>query len=181
MSSLKRIFRRSVVLILLVAALFVGSIVTTHTLSVATPAHAAAVVGSIQDPNIKYIGRWDQTSSTTMYKSYWAATYLKTSFTGKTVKIKLAVAVNIYVSIDGKTDVLYVGAKGTFNLTPTPLAIGTHTLRVAVRSGNIEFEGLVLDAGAQTVAPTVASRLIEFTGDSITAGYTDTNTVLSDY
>src|SRR5450432_4706845 len=132
MSSLKGILRRSVVLILLIAALFVGSIVTTHTLST-TPAHAAVVVGSIQDPNIKYIGRWDQTSSTTMYKSYWAATYLKTSLTGKTVKIKLAVAVNIYVSIDGKTDVLYVGAKGTFNLTPAPLATGTHTLRVAAR------------------------------------------------
>jgi lysophospholipase L1-like esterase len=181
MSSLKGIFRRSVVLVLLVAALFVGSIVTTHTLSIATPAHAAAVVGSIQDPNIAYIGRWDKTSSTTMYKSYWPATYLKTSFTGKTVKIKLAVAVNIYVSIDGKADVLYVSAKGTFNLTPTPLAAGTHTLRVAVRSGNIEFEGLVLDAGAKTVAPRIASRLIEFTGDSITAGYTDTNTALSDY
>ena len=181
MSSLKRIFRRSVVLPLLIAVLFVGSIVTTNTLSVATPAHAAAVVGSIQDPNIKYIGRWDKTSSTTFYKSYWQATYLKTSFTGKTVKIKLAVAVNIYVSIDGGADVLYTGANGTFNLTPTPLATGTHTLRVAVRSGNIEFEGLVLDAGAKTVAPTVSTKLIEFTGDSITAGYTDTKTVLSDY
>ncbi len=39
----------------------------------------------------------------------------------------------------------------------------------------------MLDAGAKTVAPNVSSRLIEFTGDSITAGYTDTNTVLSDY
>ena len=179
--SLKRIFRGSLLLVLLVSAVLVGSIVTTYSLSTATPAHAAAVVGSIQDPNIKYIGRWDTTSSTTMYKSYWQATYLKTSFTGKTVKIKLAVAVNIYVSIDGGADVLYIGAKGTFNLTPTSLAAGTHTLRVAVRSGNIEFEGLVLDPGAKTVAPNVSSKLIEFVGDSITAGYTDTNTVLSDY
>lgn len=181
MLSSKGIFRHRFVLLLLVAALFVGSIMTTSTLSSVTPAHAAAVVGSIQDPNIKYIGRWDQTSSTTMYKSYWSATYLKTSFTGRTVKIKLAVAVNIYVSIDGGADVLYIGAKGTFNLTPTPLATGTHTLRVAVRSGNIEFEGLVLDSGAKTVAPTVSSLLIESTGDSITAGAFDTKAALSDY
>lgn len=180
MLSLKRILRRSSVLVLLVFALLMGSITTIHTLSSVTPAHAAEV-GSIQDPNIKYIGRWDKTSSTTMYKSYWTATYLKTSFTGRTVKLKLAIAVNIYVSIDGGSDVLYTGARGTFNLTPTPLAAGTHTLRVAVRSGNIEFQGLVLDAGAQTVAPNFSSRLIEFTGDSITAGYTDSKLALSDY
>jgi lysophospholipase L1-like esterase len=181
MSSLKGILRRRVVLALLVSAFCLGSMVATHTLSVATPAHAAVVVGSIQDPNIKYVGRWDKTSSTTMYKSYWTATYFKTDFTGKTVKIKLAVPVNIYVSIDGGTDVLYAGAKGTFNLTPTPLAAGTHSLRVAVRSGYIEFEGLVLDAGAKTVAPKFSSKLIEFTGDSITAGGTDTKMALSDY
>jgi lysophospholipase L1-like esterase len=181
MSSLKRIFRRSILLVVLVLAVLVGSIATTYAMSAVTTVHAAAIVGSIQDPNIKYIGRWDTTSSTTMYKSYWLATYFKTSFTGKTVKIKLAIPVNIYVSIDSGADVLYVSAKGTFNLTPKPLAAGTHTLRVAVRSGNIEFEGLVLDPGAKTVAPNVSSKLIEFVGDSITAGYTDTNTALSDY
>ena len=181
LSSLKRIFRRSLLLVLLVLAVLVGSLATTHSLSTVTPAHAAAVVGSIQDPNIKYVGRWDTTSSTTMYKSYWVAAYLKTSFTGTTVKIKLAIAVNVYVSIDGGADVLYAGANGTVNLTPTPLAAGTHTLRVAVRSGYIEFEGLVLDSGAKTVAPNFSTKLIEFVGDSITAGYTDTKTALSDY
>ena len=181
LSSLKRIFRRSLLLVILAPVLLIGSLVTIRSLSSAAPVHAAVVVGSIQDPNIKYVGRWDTTSSTTMYKSYWAATYLKTSFTGTTVKIKLAVAVNIYVSIDGSADVLYTSANGTFNLTPTHLVAGTHTLRVAVRSGNIEFEGLVLDAGAKTVAPNFSPKLIEFVGDSITAGYTDTKTVLSDY
>jgi lysophospholipase L1-like esterase len=180
LSSLKRIFGRSLLLVMLVAAVMLGSLMTTHSLSTATRVHAAAVTGSIQDPNIKYIGRWDTTSSTTMYTSYWSATYFKTRFTGKTVKIKLATSVNIYVSIDGGADVLYT-AKGTFNLTPTPLASGTHSLRVAVRSGNIEFEGLVLDPGATTVAPTVSPKLIESVGDSITAGYTDTKAALSDY
>src|SRR5579884_2721738 len=97
LSSLKGISRRSLLLMLLVAAVLLGSVVTTHSLSAATSARAAAVVGSIQDPNIKYVGRWDTTSSTTMYKSYWPAAYLKTNFTGTTVKIKLVVAVNIYV------------------------------------------------------------------------------------
>ena len=138
MSSLKGILRRSGMLVLLIVALFVGSVVTIHTLNI-TPAHAAAAVGSIQDPNIKYIGRWDKTSSTTMYKSYWPATYLRTSFTGKTVKIKLAVPVNIYVSVDGGAIILYAGAKGTFNLTPTPLASGNQSIRARRVSRHIEF------------------------------------------
>ncbi len=181
LSSLKRILGRSLLLVMLVSSVMVGSLVTIYAVSAATEAHAATVVGSINDPNIKYIGRWDTTSSTTMYKSYWSATYLKTSFTGTTVKIKLATAVNIYVSIDGGADVLDLNANGTYNLTPKHLASGTHTLRVAARSGNIEFEGLVLDAGAKTVAPNVSPKLIESVGDSITAGYTDTNGALSDY
>ncbi len=181
MSTLTWNFPRRTLLVVLLSLLLVASIFSAYVSTVAPTAHAAASVGSITDPNIKYIGRWDTTSSTSMYKSYWPAAYLKTKFTGKTVKVKLAVAVNIYVSIDGGADVLYTGATGTFNLTSTPLAAGTHTLRVAARSGNIEFEGLVLDSGATTLNPNISPKLIEFTGDSITAGAMDTKAALSDY
>ncbi len=144
--------------------------------------YAAAGTGSPGDPNISYIGRWDSSSST-VYKSYWGGAYFKTDFTGTTVKIKLAASANIFVSIDNAADVSYPGADGTVNLTPTPLANGVHTLRVASSSQSdvLQFQGLVLDNGASTAPASISSSLIEFIGDSITAGFTDTKVALSDY
>ncbi len=146
-----------------------------------SPAHAASSV-TPTDPNIKYVGRWD-TSSSTVYTSYWGGAYFVTRFTGTTVSLKLAHGANIYTSIDGGADSYYANANGTINLTPTPLASGTHQLRVAARSESdtIAFQGLSLDTGATTVAPVLSSKLIEFVGDSITAGATDSKLALSDY
>ncbi len=144
--------------------------------------HAASQTIAPTNANIKYVGRWD-TSSSTVYTSYWPGAYFVTQFTGTTVSIQLASSVNIYVSIDNGADTLYSAAQGTVNLTPTPLASGTHSLRVAARTDYdyIPFQGLLLDAGATTVAPTLSSKLIEFIGDSITAGYLDSKYALSDY
>lgn len=144
--------------------------------------HAATSVGAPTDPNIKYVGRWD-TSVSSVATSYWGGAYLQTDFTGRTVKIKLGGFANIYVSIDQHTDILYPNAYGTVNLTRSALAAGTHTLRVASRSEGdiIKFQGLILDAGAKTVAPAISSKLIEFIGDSVTAGATTTKLALSDY
>ncbi|MEK8170955.1 hypothetical protein NKH77_19460 [Streptomyces sp. M19] len=60
---------------------------------------------------------------------------------------------NFYVSVDGGADVFYAGVRGTVDVTPQPLPQGTHTLRVAYRSGDTVFQGLELDSGATTVAP----------------------------
>lgn len=164
---------------------FVGTFLllvsAANVLSVTT-VHAASQMISPTSPTIKYVGRWD-TSSSTVYTSYWPGAYFETQFTGTTVAIHLASSVNIYVSIDHGADTLYSAAQGTVNLTPTPLAAGTHLLRVAARTDfdYIPFQGLVLDAGATTSAPTLSSKLIEFIGDSITAGYTDSKYALSDY
>ncbi|MBX6387163.1 MAG: hydrolase, partial [Microbispora sp.] len=136
--------------------------------------------GSPSDPNITYVGRWDTTSSTG-YVPNWTGAYLVTAFTGTTVKIKQRDAVNMYVSIDGGDDVFYAGVRGTVNLTPAPLPAGTHTLRVSYRSGDTIFQGLVLDPGASTVPPNLPGKLIEFVGDSITAGYLDSKLALSAY
>jgi lysophospholipase L1-like esterase len=169
--------RRSLITLCLLCAV-VGGVLTTSAHFV----HAATSVGSPTDPNIKYVGRWD-TSSSTVAISYWGGAYLKTAFTGTTVKIKLGVAANIFASIDGKADVLYKAANGTVNLTPRALSTGTHTLRVASKfqSDFIQFQGLILDPGAKTVAPTLSTKLIEFVGDSITAGTKDSKLALSDY
>ena len=91
--------------------------------------------------------------------------------------------VNIYVSIDNGVDVYYHHASGTVNLTATPLADRTHTLEVIspTEHDDIQFQGLILDTGATTLAPVLSSQLIEFIGDSITAGATDSKQELSDY
>jgi lysophospholipase L1-like esterase len=145
---------------------------------------AAARMGTPQDPNVRYIGRWD-TSNSLVYNSYWPGAYFKTSFTGTTIKLKLAGFSGIYVSIDHGPDIhiTYLGSNGIVNLTHTPLKAGTHTLRVAVANDidTLHFKGLILDPGAITVAPSISSQLIEFVGDSITVGATDINYALSDY
>lgn len=145
-------------------------------------AHAATGDGSPGDANIKYYGRWD-TSAGTTFASYWGGAYFRTAFTGTTVQLRLGGSANIYVSIDNNPDVFYANASGTVNLTPNPLGTGTHTLRVAAQSNQdvIQFQGLLLDPGAATVAPGISSQIIEFIGDSITAGYDDSHVALSDY
>ncbi|WP_275561220.1 GDSL-type esterase/lipase family protein [Streptomyces sp. 5-6(2022)] len=150
-------------------------------LGVTSAARAAALGnGSVTDPNIVYTGRWDLGSATAAVPN-WTGGYLQTAFTGTTVKVKAREAVNFYASVDGGPDVFYAGVKGTVALTPQPLPQGTHTLRVSYRSGDTVFQGLVLDAGAGTVAPRVPSGLIEFVGDSITAGALTDRLALDSY
>ncbi|UUU26857.1 SGNH/GDSL hydrolase family protein [Streptomyces sp. DSM 40750] len=149
-------------------------------LTAVTPAHAAPGDGSVSDPNIAYVGRWDTGSGTTAVAN-WTGAYVQTSFTGTTVKVKARDAVNLYVSIDGGTDVFHAGVRGTVNLTPQPLPSGTHTLRITYRSGDTVFQGLVLDSGARTVAPSASSGLVEFVGDSITAGALTDRLALDSY
>jgi lysophospholipase L1-like esterase len=146
----------------------------------ADPAPAALGNGSPTDPNIVYIGRWD-TSSSALYVPNWTGAYLQTMFTGTTVKIKQRNSVNMYVSIDGGQDVFYAAVRGTVNLTPQALPSGTHRLRVSYRSGDGIFQGLLFDPGAGTVNPNVSTKLVEFVGDSITAGFSASKLALSAY
>ncbi|MBB6126713.1 SGNH/GDSL hydrolase family protein [Mucilaginibacter lappiensis] len=145
--------------------------------------NAVAANGSLGDTNIKYFGRWDF-SNTTQYISYWGGAYIKVNFTGTTVKVKVGNTTNYYARIDNGPWVSYIGASETINLTPTPLATGTHTLSIAQGkdySYVFNFEGLILDAGEVTSAPSTGTDLIEYIGDSITAGYTDPQANVSDY
>ncbi|BBC30308.1 Aromatic ring-opening dioxygenase LigA [Streptomyces graminofaciens] len=145
-----------------------------------TRANAAPGDGSVSDPHIAYVGRWDTSSGTTAVAN-WTGAYLQTAFTGTTVKVKARDAVNFYVSVDGGPDVFHAGVRGTVNLTPQPLPAGTHTLRITYRSGDTVFQGLVLDSGARTIAPDTPSGLIEFVGDSITAGALTDRLALDSY
>ena len=144
---------------------------------------APAGSGLVGDPNIKYFGRWD-TTNPAQYVSYWGGAYIRVKFSGTTVKMKVGVNTNYYVKIDNGPWVSYIGVTGTVNLTPTPLASGTHTLAVAQGkdySYVFNFQGLVLDPGATTSAPSVGTDIIEWIGDSITSGYRDSQADVSDY
>jgi lysophospholipase L1-like esterase len=145
----------------------------------APTALAAAGDGGPADADIAFVGRWTQSSSSAVPN--WTGAYLETSFTGRTLKIKQRNAVNMYVSIDGAPDVFYAGVSGTVNLTPTALAAGTHTVWVEYRSGDTIFQGFTFDSGAGTVAPVVPGKLIEFVGDSITAGYLSSKLAVTAY
>lgn len=132
--------------------------------------------------DIKYYGRWDVTNRRE-YVSYWGGAYLKAAFRGRHVELRLGETANVFVSIDRGPDVLYHGTKGVLNLTPLALQNGDHSLRVTTGSEwtSIHFQGLILDAGARVLSPQVSPEVIEFIGDSITAGYSDRMNDLSSY
>lgn len=135
-------------------------------------------ISNTDDNNIRYFGRWDN------FTSYWGGAYIKVNFSGTTVKIKLGNTSNFYAKIDNGPWVTYNNAGGIIDLTTTPLVSGIHSLSVA-QGGNFDylfkFEGLILDTGAVTSEPTVLADLIEYIGDSITAGYLAEQTNVSDY
>jgi lysophospholipase L1-like esterase len=161
-----------------IGAALTAAMALVNVLAAAPPASAATGDGSVADSNIKYIGRWDTSTGTAI--GNWAAPYLRTAFTGTTIKIKLRDSANIYVSIDGRPDTFFQGVRGTVNLTPTPLAAGTHSIWVAFRFAPA-FQGFVLDPGAHTVAPAVSPRLVEYVGDSITFGALTSQLTVTSY
>lgn len=149
-------------------------------LPLGTPALAATGQGDLTDANIRYVGRWDKSDST-KFTSYWGGAYLTTKFTGRTLKIELAAQATFQATIDGVAT-NYDGVSGQVDLTATALADGTHTLVIATRNEahELPFKRLILASGAATVAPP-ARPLVEFIGDSITAGVGSTNGAVTDH
>ncbi|HEX7654110.1 MAG TPA: GDSL-type esterase/lipase family protein, partial [Verrucomicrobiae bacterium] len=75
-------------------------------------------------------------------------------------------------------------ATGSINLTPVALSAGVHTLQIAQGRDYdyvFSFGGLTLAPGATTSRPTASTNIIEFIGDSLTAGYTDSRSDVSAY
>jgi lysophospholipase L1-like esterase len=164
-----------------------AAMVLTTGLAVGSYSASAAIGdGTPTDPNVKFFGRWDTTSATA-YVSKWAGGYVKLGFTGTTVRLRQRNTIDLFASIDGGPDVSYVNVSGTVNLTPTRLRSGNHTLRVSYRPvagsyhGDAVYQGVLLDAGARTFAPTVSSKIIEFVGDSITVGQLSSKQALTAY
>ena len=120
-------------------------------LTAAVQSGAAPVPGSLGDPNIQYVGRWDR-SNPAEYHSYWTAPYLRVGFTGTSVKIKLAQGTDLNVGIDGVVPHVQHAEAGETALNLAPLAPGRHTLLVGGEAQNeeVRLEGLTLDPEAKT-------------------------------
>lgn len=140
--------------------------------------------GSLEDKHIKYIGRWDQ-SNAGEYVSRWGGAYIKVAFTGAKLQLKTASnKTNYYVKIDNGPWVSYKNVSDTIDIAPVGLPKGKHVVSIAQGKDYnyvFTFRGLILEQGAVTSEPPVSSSLIEFIGDSITAGYTDDQANVSDY
>ena len=173
--------------VLLRSAAFLASTALLATVvGVTAPAVAVVGDGTPSDTNIAFVGRWDTTNASA-YVPNWAGAYVKTGFTGTTVKLRQRRTIDLYYSIDGAPYSYLTNVSGTVNLTPTPLASGNHTLQVSYRvvggsyTGDAVFQGLVLDSGARTLPTNVSPKLIEFVGDSITLGTTSSKVALTAY
>jgi lysophospholipase L1-like esterase len=169
----------------LTAALAAGLLVAAA-LAAGPVARAATGDGSPTDPDIAFIGRWD-TTNPSAYLPNWAGAYLKTGFTGTTVRLRQRNTIDLYYSIDGADFTYLTNVSGTVNLTPTALRAGNHTLLISYRvvggsyTGDAVFQGLILDPGATTRPVPVSPRLVEFVGDSITLGTTSSRVALTAY
>ncbi|HEY0000283.1 MAG TPA: GDSL-type esterase/lipase family protein [Actinoplanes sp.] len=168
----------------------------------APPAHASGVEavpsrhsitrpGSLQDPNLRFVGRWD-TSDPATYIGNWESPYVETAFTGTTVKATIRDAATVYASIDDGPFATYSAVSGTIDLTPTPLAAGRHTVLFTYRTGELDtcaiwpspcatFQGFTFDQRARTLRLPPRRKLIEFVGDSITVGALSSKNTVTSY
>ncbi|MFD0714555.1 S-layer homology domain-containing protein [Paenibacillus sp. GCM10027626] len=158
-----------------------GELSATAAFIVTEPGEAMEKIAP-NDTNIRYIGRWENSAGEKAV-SYWPGASFRVGFTGKKAQLALDKPAAIYAQIDDGDFVLYDGADGTINLTPSLLSDGTHRLTVVAKDvlDSIAFKGLYLDSGESTVPLPERSHLIEFIGDSITVGYRMPDVALDSY
>ncbi len=155
--------------------------VTSTETAVVTPTspHTNNNTGFIppDDPNIRYIGRFD--FGDPQRPSFdWPATTIEAAFTGPSLTLLLTDNGNLYnVYIDGQASVLQTRSGQQSYPLAQGLGSGNHTLRLVKRTEPFEgsistFLGFELETGhGLTPLPPAPQRHIEIIGDSITAGY----------
>ncbi len=120
--------------------------------------------------DIHFYGRWDA-----LHAAGWPGSSIVTRFTGTELRATIREAGDDWLEIvvDGTGRIPVHLADGTQTVTlVTGLAAGEHDIEIVKRTesfvGTTRFDGFV---GATLVPTPRATRLIEFIGDSITAGY----------
>ncbi|RUP50477.1 SGNH hydrolase-type esterase domain-containing protein [Jimgerdemannia flammicorona] len=145
----------------------------------------------------RYVGRWDSTN----VNAFWSGPYLRVRFTNTTtLKVKLDNSASFHSDVVTEVTVVYRIDSGSANIGPTALTLNTSGVFDITPSGSlrtsriyslqigglgwrdvIQFRGLQFDNGGYTIHQNFPTKLIEFVGDSITAGATDTLETWSDY
>jgi lysophospholipase L1-like esterase len=141
-----------------------------------TEAAAAATVPT-SDRNLRYLGRWQQQSSGSVYGYYQSG--LEFDFTGTSLSVALEAPCRILYSVDGGAPQRNITANGT-----VPIASGLRSGRHSVRFYS-EYQQsfpkvryFEIDQGACT-RPSVRKPAMEFVGDSISVGFIGTGLVNS--
>ncbi|KAG2185421.1 hypothetical protein INT44_002212 [Umbelopsis vinacea] len=142
-----------------------------------------AAAQSLLDPidaNIQYYGRWNQSDKTMI--SWWPGAYAKFNFTGTTLAIKLRSTVDLYYKIDGGEYMQLPEASETVQLAEH-LEPGLHSALIASKTekDSIQLQKIIVDTDANIMPPAPAANIVEFVGDSITAGLTTSRGALTSY
>ena len=123
------------------------------------------------DSNIKYIGRWTPQDGYT--SGYWGGAAMEVRFTGSTLKVEFAQSSSVVLYADGQAMVNLGTCSGTVDLSSYLLDSETaHTVKLILSettANGIHVKKLIVDQDAELLAPQ-DKLLVEFVGDSITAG-----------
>jgi lysophospholipase L1-like esterase len=148
----------------------------------APAAQGAPGAQSFSGPITRFIGRVDATNPNSVIMS-WPGTAVETRFTGTVITATVMAGPTqtgiappaqtlVDLIVDGQAPVT-VAVMATPTQVTTTVASGTHTARLVKRTealfGNMTFMGFTTDGKLLNTA-TPPTRLIEFVGDSITAG-----------
>lgn len=146
----------------------------------AAPLLAAVGDGTLSDPNLRFVGRWEKTSSGA-YTSNWGGAYLSTKFTGTSIEVHLESPRSFDYFIDGVKGSHWNWNNST-TITLSAQGVGPHTLQIATNweTNKLPILRLQPKAGEKTLPPD-PRPVIEFIGDSITAGHSTSNGALKDY
>jgi hypothetical protein len=157
-----------------------GLILGSMLVASGAPVLAAAGDGSLSDPNLRFVGRWDKSNSS-VYTSNWGGAYLSTKFTGQNISVKLASPMSFDYILDGVQKTHWTWG-GHTTVTLSAQGPGPHTLQIASRweDSKLPIVALQPDPGEKTLPPD-PRPLVEFIGDSITAGLTTSTGALTDY
>lgn len=144
------------------------------------PVLAAAGDGTLSDPNLRFVGRWDKSNSS-VYTSNWGGAYLSTKFTGPSIEVHLEAPRSFEYIIDGVRN-SYWNWNNSTTVTLSAQGSGPHTLQIATtwESNKLPIKKLQLPVGEKTLPPD-PRPLVEFIGDSITAGHSTSTGALTDY
>ncbi len=143
---------------------------------VAAAAPSGTVLVPADDKGINYYGRFD-TADPKQPRFNWSGAIIEASFPGPVIGMKMQHTDAFYdIEIDGAVDTMISCGSATDFIFRNDLSTGVHTVRIMLRSeqhwGAGTFSGLYIDAGKELAPPPVMpSRIIEFIGDSHTAGY----------